>query len=231
MKTLNGKSIKFMGQNPGMIMAGIKTMTRRVITPQPERQLIKNANGDYRYIDGEGVDPRSPIWQCPYGNPGGILWVKEDYAKNPDNTGDLFQGTALAAAEYFYRADGTRNGIKWISASEMPRRAARIILEILDIRVQRLQDMMTRDCIKEGYPVPKVEVKPEIAQAIKESPAPCLAAACMIDSPEGPSPKQWFAELWDSINGWAHPWSSNPWVWGIEFKRIAGEGQGEGQRS
>lgn len=221
MITRNESSIKFMGKNPGMIMAGIKTMTHRVITPQPERQLIMNAAGSYRYTDSEGIDPRSPVWQCPYGKPGGILWVKEDYAKNPDNTGDLFQGTDLAAAEYFYRVDGPRNGIKWISASEMPRRAARILLEILSIRVKRLQDITTRDCIKEGYPVPKIEITPVISQAIKESPAPCLAAACLVDAPDGPSPKQWFSELWDSINGWAHPWSSNPWVWAIEFKVLS----------
>jgi hypothetical protein len=28
-----------------------------------------------------------------------------------------------------------------------------------------------------------------------------------------------FSMLWDSINGKAYPWDSNPWVWVVEFKR------------
>lgn len=29
-----------------------------------------------------------------------------------------------------------------------------------------------------------------------------------------------FATLWDTINGKSHPWSANPWVWAISFRRI-----------
>jgi hypothetical protein len=34
------------------------------------------------------------------------------------------------------------------------------------------------------------------------------------------SAKYSFQTLWDSINRKKYPWSSNPWVWVIEFKRI-----------
>lgn len=29
-----------------------------------------------------------------------------------------------------------------------------------------------------------------------------------------------FACLWDSINGTRGPWSSNPWVWVVSFRRV-----------
>jgi len=44
--------------------------------------------------------------------------------------------------------------------------------------------------------------------------------------------KDWFMDLWDSINakprkpgGPAYPWSSNPWVWVIEFRKVDTSGE------
>ena len=78
----------------------------------------------------------------------------------------------------------------------MPRWASRITLEIVSVRLERLQDIREDDAIAEGWP--------------KHRPS----------NPTGyTSPCQWYAELWESING-PDSWTANPWVWVIEFRRL-----------
>lgn len=81
----------------------------------------------------------------------------------------------------------------------MPRWASRITLEIIGVRVERLNDISTQDMISEGYPGPKVDGKRI-----------------------GWSEFGWFSSLWESING-EGSWSVNPWVWVVEFKRSEGK--------
>jgi hypothetical protein len=73
----------------------------------------------------------------------------------------------------------------------MPRWASRILLEITDIRVERLQDISEDDALAEG-------IDYTCQQAL---------------------PSDVFSGLWESING-SGSWNANPWVWVIEFKRI-----------
>lgn len=93
----------------------------------------------------------------------------------------------------FYKASEEHPEIfpKWKPSIFMPRWASRITLEITNIRVERLQEITPEDCRKEGS-----------------------HWATDIDDEGG------FVNLWDSINGKKYPWSSNPWVFVIEFKRI-----------
>ena len=91
----------------------------------------------------------------------------------------------------------------------MPKLAARIWLEVLDVRVERVQDISMHDAIKEGIRPKHMEFK-----AVKDcevlEPAPMTVA-----------PIELFAELWDSINAKrGYSWESNCFVWVIEFKRI-----------
>jgi len=74
----------------------------------------------------------------------------------------------------------------------MPRWASRITLEIINVRVERLQDISKADCIAEGM------------QGLNDVHAGW---------------HQSYAALWESING-PGSWDANPWVWVIEFKRV-----------
>jgi hypothetical protein len=189
--------ILFSTQMVKAILEGRKTMTRRVVKPQPE---AKYSNGDwyadrYNHTDdwcfwGErDTEVRNicglPLFRCPYGQTGDRLWVRETFV--PD-----------ARGKPIYRADCDSGVIAWKPSIFMPRNFSRITLEITNVRVERLQSITAMDATKEGSYL-----------------------ATDKDDERG------FVNLWDSINGKTYPWASNPWVWVIEFKRGEYETQQE----
>jgi hypothetical protein len=180
------------------------------------------------------TDIRRVITQkCPYGKPGDRLWVREAWkaAVGLDVlSGKQIGEKALSAgykkpwAPMTYLADGRvvhgevmRPGTgefgtefgRYRHPRFMPRWASRILLEITDVRVQRLQEISKEDAIAEGIHVLPLQ-SGEDSSAWFES-APGLNQA---RSAEGS-----FALLWKQING-EGSFSSNPWVWAITFKRI-----------
>ena len=180
------------GDHPLKLMRGEKTQTRRVIKPQPwlgaeYAQLNKFGRWDF-YGKEEGILKVMTGWVCPYGQVGDRLWVKETYW---EQSGDLY-----------YKADWGENkpvnmvfdGGKWGSPYFMPKWASRILLEITEIRVERLTEISLEDIKAEGI-IPNY---------------PCDEANYRI----------LFQQLWDSLNGKKYPWASNPWVWVINFKLI-----------
>lgn len=80
----------------------------------------------------------------------------------------------------------------WTPSIYMPRWASRITLEVTDVRVEQLTQISVEAALAEG-----------------------------IEHHTMNDPRVEFQWLWDSINGEKHPWDSNPWVWVVEFKRIA----------
>jgi hypothetical protein len=102
-----------------------------------------------------------------------------------------------------YRADGWTGAPdvgyqvtpapKWTPSIHMPRWASRILLEIVSVRVERLQEISRGDAMAEGCPFPNMA--------------------------DGDDPRQWYAGLWEQINGHGS-WDANPWVWVVEFKRV-----------
>lgn len=95
---------------------------------------------------------------------------------------------------YAYRATpAIPENHNWKPSIFMPRAASRITLEITNVRVERLNEISDKDAEAEGV------------EAWSNS---------------GNSPAWKFQCLWDRINGKKYPWSSNPWVWVIEFRKI-----------
>lgn len=97
-----------------------------------------------------------------------------------------------------YAADNLR-AQTWRSPLFMPRWASRLLLEITDVRVQRAQDISDEDAKAEGVEMPDGIPQP----------------------PEWWSYREEYGHLWDRINGKRAPWSSNPWVWCVNFRRIS----------
>lgn len=123
------------------------------------------------------------IAQCPYGQPGDILWVRETWSTNNH-----------PLKKYMYKADVEKQSSLrplWTPSIHMPREACRLFLEVVSIRVERVQDISRGDAMAEGCPFQNMA--------------------------SGNDPRSWFFELWESING-KGSWVANPWVWVVEFK-------------
>jgi hypothetical protein len=189
------------------ILAGRKTQTRRVLSPQPTSDDIDNAGDCETVIDmATGRDIR-----CPYGAEGDRLWVRETWTHDAES----LEACRLAFdccsvpgyGPYYLATEVSPDTLKWKPSIFMPRWASRITLEVTDVRVQRLQEISDSDSEAEG-------VRP-------------IDAAIVFNDRGGHDRKLSgtargaFACLWDSINGKRAAWASNPWVWAITFRRSA----------
>jgi hypothetical protein len=188
------------------ILAGRKTQTRRIVKPQPE--LTDNAGFVWNGCAyGAGISSpqqteRNFVHKCPHGKYGERLWVRETWWSN---------GERETKDTVCYRADEEMpkhmSGTKWKSAMFMPRWASRITLEVALVRIQRLQDITTNDCLAEG-----ILKLPATGRYVTTNGGQYFGAAFF-------NAREAFQGLWEGINGQGS-WAENPWVWAITFKRV-----------
>lgn len=199
------------------IMAGRKTQTRRIIKPQPVSNGCylseifcpgdKSQHGKYEWIFQS-----SAPFSVPFKS-GMRLWVKETFAECDAPDGE---------EPFIYREDWERKYPTvplagcWTAPIFMPRRLSRITLEIVDVRVERLQEISEIDAFKEGCGTD--DCRRCNTEGIENG------QGCEDCSGEGQiSSRANYRKLWESIHG-ARSWDLNPWVFVISFKRIE-EGQ------
>ncbi len=201
------RPILFNGSMVRAILDGRKTQTRRIVKNICDPILID----DILPADPKGFwcfhgnDPSVCI-DCPYGEVGDRLWVRETWA--PVSTFDPSPETgALYRADPMY--DGANVEWSWKPSIHMPRWASRITLEVTGVRVERLQEITNDDCVAEGITA--------IGKGVRLSNG-SYAQAGRYEN-KASTVRQLFSELWESING-PGSWSLNPWVWVIEFKRV-----------
>lgn len=204
------------------ILDGRKSQTRRVVNRLRKFGSISGPLTEFGKSDTQGYDwhfrDKGMRWHdidearlldlCPHGKIGDRLWVREtwqgyqrtsyeyDEWEAAESIKDVTEGGFLS---FVYKADGENYPDKWFPSIHMPRIASRILLEITDVRVERLQDISEDDAIAEGVSNTEsfkgIGVDDEMANRYA------------------------YRELWQSINGQGS-WDINPWVWVIEFKRI-----------
>lgn len=192
-----------------------KTVTRRLIKPQPETfgKALSWKNGIYSH--------KSLIKYAQY-QIGDTLYVRETYCPNYFDK-EIMKIAALPGNRNAYKADYHKENIgdivpepKWTPSIHMPKQAARIWLKVTNVKVDRLQDMYVDDAIKEGAwggGVPHIP----FSVLSDKYPNSCNAVSS-------------FAHIWDStikksdiaICGW----KANPFVWVIEFERCEKPEQG-----
>ncbi|HBP4592616.1 TPA: hypothetical protein L5618_004877 [Pseudomonas aeruginosa] len=214
------RPILFTGPMVRAILEGRKTVTRRVVKPQPDfLGSMVDPNTPFKTLDA-GLHARIT---CPYGEPGDRLWVRETWhvGKPHDKTAPadilaplLAEGRGITV---LYTAGGWQSigpagreepiypddqplpdwAGKGRPSIHMPRWACRILLEITAVRVERLQDISEEQARAEGYPAERE----------------CETGGSGLDA------WLWFRSLWGEING-PEAFTANPWVWVIEFKRV-----------
>lgn len=137
------RPILFSGPMVRAILDGRKTVTRRVVKPQPDfLGSMTDANTPFKTL-GAGLHGQIV---CPYGQPGDRLWVRETFAVYGDKKMHVIH----------YRADHPHHvgqkGMGYKPSIHMPRWVCRILLEITAVHVERLQDIREEQSRAEGYP-------------------------------------------------------------------------------
>ena len=187
------RPILFKGPLVRATLEGRKTVTRRALK-MPHALWETSATGELVPIPAN----------CPYGKPGDRLWVRETWGLQVRSYGGgtgehiVYRATNPDAI-YCKSAEGREYPVKWKPSIHMHRHSSRILLEITDVRVERLQDISRADIRAEGLQCP-----PELAS-----------------DDVSPNYRDWYPaawrELWESTGG---NWDANPWVWVVEFKRM-----------
>lgn len=212
------------------ILSLLKRMTRRTrglekVNKNPDewyfQSLFEHATGRFTFA------PKNPLHEiteddiievkCPYGKAGDLLWVRETW------TGDIFSGSANAfiykASDPNHRNNKERDLKIWKSSIRMPKAAARIWLQVEEIRIERLQDIIEEDAIAEGIVGEKGKVSGVTwyKKFIRERVA-------QIEELFTQSAIECFMSLWQKING-EESWDLNPWVWVVKFKVLSTTGK------
>lgn len=182
------------------ILDGRKTVTRRLVKPQPE------SFGKAYIYKGAICSENGLIKEASY-QPGDIMYVRETW------------GEGYEDGIYIYKADDKIENLPAFKKSSnmiyrpsihMPKEAARIWLKVTNVRVEQLQEITPEQILKEG-------ANPEaIRHYIKQMPeetAEWIYAAYKVE----------FQQLWNSTIKKSdldnYGWDANPWVWVIQFER------------
>lgn len=210
------RPILFSGAMVRALLNGSKTQTRRVVNPGKDR----NFGCEMAPHELAGEVNAGEYGNCPYGQPGDRLWVREsgiysellcpddpkqpglfrhDVPATPDIGDYWVQRTRAKGASYSVQGSSRSSDLKCLRAKVvpsiyMPRWASRISLEITAVRVERLQNISEADALAEG----------------------CVSS---IGLQGGRFASENYAWLWDTING-DGSWAANPWVWVVEFKQV-----------
>lgn len=202
-------------------LEGRKTQTRRIVDikkfggPSEDH----DSRGEFRFENGlwQSSAGKYNVWSdplpCPYGRPGDRLWVREEHYRF--GNWEKLSGVKTKLGRSKWRFVCEREQVRFNPPSAfrkgrhakdpttsawhkrlarfMPKKLCRLTLEILMVRVERLQDISRGDAMAEGCPFRNMA--------------------------GGDDPRQWYAELWESING-PGSWKLNSWVWAITFKKL-----------
>lgn len=144
----NAKPILFNTEMVQAILGDRKTVTRRVIKPQPIAGIRKSVFVPSGIEDGHGREIKL-LYKV-----GDILYVRETFCEVPYEYEHIpIEGGHITVTKIAYKADAEVDytGI-WKPSIHMPKEAARIFLKVTDVRVERLQDITPNDIDREGTP-------------------------------------------------------------------------------
>ena len=195
------------------ILAGKKTVTRRLVKPRFRpgeigyQVITEKHSGKYVRIEYIDEYERETRYMSDPFRPGDILYVRETWQKYRFKRPTKAVPDDFKEIKYCYLADGELansdgSPFKWRPSIHMPKEAARIFLRVTDVRVERLQEIDEVQAQREGcYAGPIIEGSDLWADA------------------RTAFPTVWDGTLKNNIDRETYGWEANPWVWVIEFER------------
>lgn len=224
---LNGEMVR-------AILDGRKTQTRRIMKVQPESNQLgllritdstkRSTIGKYHWSESNatGNHMRSKLFSCPFGDVGDRIWVRETWSSDfanyypndrvwyaADNNRRLDIEVVGGVRGIYSPESDVHVPFRWRPSIHMPLWASRILLEITNVGVQRLQSISPNDAAREGL------VK------LPATGRYCINQGDQYFGGASHDAREVFSWLWASIYG-EESWQANPWVWVIEFKRAEG---------
>jgi hypothetical protein len=158
---------------------------------------------------------------------GDRLWVREDHwlygrwapveGAKTKGGGQKWAFEPLSDMALFERPYASRNGLRksdpapgWYKrlGRFMPRALSRLTLIVEDVRVERLQSISEADAMAEG--AFKGKASGRVFNNVTEM---------RLGGPQWASARDWYADLWDAING-DGAWAANPWVVAVSFRVV-----------
>lgn len=231
MTKITERGMIFNGEMVCAILDGRKKQTRR---PVKFPVLDKNLGCELSGNELAGELSAGNYLNSAFGKPSVRVWVRESWgvvSHELDEDGRIqpwtpnrpataihempfgngyYSGHAIYAADGDFTwgdDDGYEDGRScWKPSIHMPKAASRILLEITDVRVERLNSIHDVDAMRE-------EIQNLTTCSHADFGIPGVVNA--------QHPVRAFQLLWESIYG-TESWKANPWVWVIEFKRVEG---------
>ncbi len=212
--------------------AGRKTQMRLPVPDQPGDGIDAQHGDDLRnrapyeirddedeYV-GMGFRDDDRWWKSPFGGPGDRLWVRECWRMGGSYSDltmkqlaeDLWAISTVQENHLHYRADEPERAkdTKWRPSIHMPKWACRTFLPVLDVRVERIQDITEEDAIAEG-------MREMVSADLKSG----WGAGDVTPPPptSGYTYRNAFRRTWDTIYATkCFGWDANPLVWVGKFK-------------
>jgi hypothetical protein len=218
------RGILFTPENYAMCASGAKTQTRRIIKAKKKREL--DPLGIYDHVPGDLLKcPFGTVGDRLYVKESFTYWECGEECKpkkgerfeelSCEKQARIIEQSSRPGCDYLvYKRDGAKRSLaewpyphpiyehcigkfdKTVSPIFMPKWAARLWLDLTDVRVERLHEITTEDIQAEGVD------------------CNCLDGGFDSVLAFG----NWIA-LWESING-KGSWDLNPFVWVLGFRRI-----------
>lgn len=198
------------------ILEGRKTQTRRLITPQPKEgtEYMGWLVPKYEHIVFGNKPKADSLHKNNFGNAGDLLYVREKFEVETDGKVKFYAGNIEVEHNAAYR-----RLTKWKPSIHMPKVAARIWLQVVEVKAERLHDISENDAIAEGIKADVFGYECPICNHDWHN-----GDELLCDDGFYKNPIKAFQVLWQSIHN-KESWDSNPWVWVIKFKVISTTGK------
>lgn len=238
-ETMKERPILFSAPMVRAILEGRKTMTRRVVKPQPF--ILRNGvkcwgpptdvrrylpNGPRSATGGDLLSMTDLIGRyCPYGQPGNRLWVREEHysygrwVRNGFTERGNPKWRFVRVEEMPILFDPPKDGFRKSRDKAQPgkeqwyQRRARFMPKSaarIWMEVTGVRVERLQEIGEKDAIAEGVEIIPDAGVCYKDYTGRCVCKECAVYS---------FWSLWEKING-RESLDANPWVWVVGFKRV-----------